>query len=179
MVHSRGTFPSEYVPTVFDNYICEMVHGKRIVDLALWDTAGQEDYDRLRPLSYPDSDVVILCYSIDDRRSFEEIKTKWSPEVEHFCEGIPKILVALKSDLRIVVTGKPEEKAKYVSTEEGLQMAEAIGASRYVECSAKTRENVNEVFSFALESIFENERRVKKRRRSQRINRIFGRCCMM
>ena len=51
------------------------------VELALWDTAGQEDYDRLRPLSYPDTDVILMCFSIDNPDSLENITEKWTPEV--------------------------------------------------------------------------------------------------
>lgn len=70
------------------------------IELALWDTAGQEDYDRLRPLSYPDADVVLICFSIDKPETLESVAEKWNPEVSHFCEGVPKILVGLKTDLR-------------------------------------------------------------------------------
>ena len=51
------------------------------VELALWDTAGQEDYDRLRPLSYPDTDVILMCFAIDNPDSLENIPEKWTPEV--------------------------------------------------------------------------------------------------
>lgn len=54
------------------------------VELALWDTAGQEDYDRLRPLSYPDTDVILMCFSIDSPDSLENIPEKWTPEVSAF-----------------------------------------------------------------------------------------------
>uniref|UniRef100_A0A8C4TTA2 Uncharacterized protein n=2 Tax=Falco tinnunculus TaxID=100819 RepID=A0A8C4TTA2_FALTI len=65
IVFSKDQFPEVYVPTVFENYIADIeVDGKQ-VELALWDTAGQEDYDRLRPLSYPDTDVILMCFSID------------------------------------------------------------------------------------------------------------------
>lgn len=63
------------------------------VELALWDTAGQEDYDRLRPLSYPDTDVILMCFSIDSPDSLENIPEKWTPEVKHFCPNVPIILV--------------------------------------------------------------------------------------
>lgn len=75
------------------------VDGKQ-VELALWDTAGQEDYDRLRPLSYPDSHVVLICYAIDSPDSLENVQEKWISEVLHFCAGLPIILVGCKSDLR-------------------------------------------------------------------------------
>ena len=62
----------------------------------MWDTAGQEDYDRLRPLSYPDTDVILMCFSIDSPDSLENIPEKWTPEVKHFCPNVPIILVGNK-----------------------------------------------------------------------------------
>lgn len=76
------------------------VDGKR-VELALWDTAGQEDYDRLRPLSYPDSHVILVCFAVDSPDSLDNVQEKWISEVNHFCPGIPIILVACKKDLRM------------------------------------------------------------------------------
>ena len=72
------------------------------MELALWDTAGQEDYDRLRPLSYPDTDVVLMCFALNNPDSFDNILEKWTPEVKHYCPHIPVILVGCKRDLRQV-----------------------------------------------------------------------------
>ena len=71
--------------------------------MALWDTAGQEDYDRLRPLSYPDTDVILMCFSIDSPDSLENIPEKWTPEVKHFCPNVPIILVGNKKVRPLVV----------------------------------------------------------------------------
>merc|ERR1712110_503379 len=77
IMFSKGNFPAVYVPTVFENYIADItLKDGRQVELALWDTAGQEDYDRLRPLSYPDTDVVLMCYSIDNRDSLQNIEQR-------------------------------------------------------------------------------------------------------
>ncbi|WP_411023650.1 GTP-binding protein, partial [Salmonella sp. s51228] len=75
----------------FGTRIVETVGQK--VKLQIWDTAGQEEYDRLRPLSYPDTDVILLCYSVDNPDSLENISEKWVPEVRHFCPTVPIILV--------------------------------------------------------------------------------------
>uniref|UniRef100_A0A673AVG5 Rho-related GTP-binding protein RhoA-C-like n=1 Tax=Sphaeramia orbicularis TaxID=375764 RepID=A0A673AVG5_9TELE len=100
IVFSKDQFPEVYVPTVFENYVADIeVDGKQ-VELALWDTAGQEDYDRLRPLSYPDTDVILMCFSVDSPDSLENIPEKWTPEVKHFCPNVPIILVGNKKDLR-------------------------------------------------------------------------------
>uniref|UniRef100_A0A8C3LHC8 Uncharacterized protein n=1 Tax=Chrysolophus pictus TaxID=9089 RepID=A0A8C3LHC8_CHRPC len=65
-----------------------------------WGTAGQEDYDRLRPLSYSDTNVVLICFDVTSRSSYDNILTKWYPEVNHFCKGVPMLLVGCKTDLR-------------------------------------------------------------------------------
>ena len=63
------------------------------VTLSLWDTAGQENYDRVRPLGYPNTDVFLMCLSVVEPNSFNNIKAKWYPEIDHHCHGVPIILV--------------------------------------------------------------------------------------
>lgn len=120
--------------------------------MALFDTAGQEDYDRLRPLSYPDTSVVLICFSVDSPVSLESVTEKWVPEVRHFCGQCPIILVACKKDLRSdpnVAERLKVEGMKPVTTEMGKQVAGQVKANAYMECSAKTREGVSELFVHA------------------------------
>ena len=65
------------------------------VHLSLWDTAGQENYDQVRPLGYPNTDVLLLCFSVVEPNSFNNVKTKWYPEIREHCEGVPIILVGI------------------------------------------------------------------------------------
>ncbi|KAI4556753.1 hypothetical protein MJT46_015376 [Ovis ammon polii x Ovis aries] len=146
IVFSKDRFPEVYVPTVFENYVADIeVDGKQ-VELASWDTDGQEDYDRLRPLSYPDTDVILMCFSIDSPDSLENIPEKWTPEVKHFCPNVPIILVGNKKDLRNDEHTRRElakMKQEPVKPEEGRDMANRIGAFGYMECSAKTKDGVD------------------------------------
>jgi Ras homolog gene family, member A len=151
-VYSRKDFPLSYMPTVFEsNFITtNYVIGKKryTAELALWDTAGQEDYDRLRPLSYPDTDVVLVCFSIDEPNSLDNVLERWHPELLHFLPSVPRLLVGLKADLRDKVEHTP---ASLVPQGEAEAVAVKIGASGgYLECSALTKENVDYVFEKAL-----------------------------
>lgn len=173
MMFTKRTFPEEYIPTVFENYVAELALDKRRVQLALWDTAGQEDYDRLRPLSYPDTDVIVLCFSLDSPGSLENIQEKWAAEVSHFCgPSVTKILVGLKSDLRASLA--PD----LIPSERGQEMAARIGAYRYIECSAKYGENVDLVFHEALRGIWESERRSSTKPSGKRSRSRMAHCCI-
>uniref|UniRef100_A0A8D2ZCS4 Transforming protein RhoA-like n=2 Tax=Scophthalmus maximus TaxID=52904 RepID=A0A8D2ZCS4_SCOMX len=161
IVFSKDQFPEVYVPTVFENYVADIeVDGKQ-VELALWDTAGQEDYDRLRPLSYPDTDVILMCFSIDSPDSLENIPEKWTPEVKHFCPNVPIILVGNKKDLRNDEHTRRElakMKQEPVKPEDGRDMANRISAFGYMECSAKTKDGVREVFEMATRAALQARR---------------------
>ena len=64
------------MPTVFENYVTQVSYENKLVELALWDTAGQEEYDRLRPLSYPESDVILIVFAIDYPPSMLNVQDK-------------------------------------------------------------------------------------------------------
>lgn len=166
IVFSKDQFPEVYVPTVFENYVADIeVDGKQ-VELALWDTAGQEDYDRLRPLSYPDTDVILMCFSIDSPDSLENIPEKWTPEVRHFCPNVPIILVGNKKDLRMDEGTKRElakMKQEPVRQDDGRAMADKIGAFGYLECSAKTKDGVRAVFETATRAALQVKKKKKQK----------------
>lgn len=154
---TNDTFPEEeYIPTVFDNFSANVMVNNILVNLGLWDTAGQEDYDRLRPLSYPKTDVFFLCFSVTSPTSMENIVEKWYPEVTHHVPRAKTILVGTKTDLRnseMIVEELKKQSKHPVTTEEGAELAEKLGVLFYKECSAKTQTNIKELFMEAATAI--------------------------
>ena len=111
------------------------------INLGLWDTAGQEDYDKQRVLSYNDTDVFLVCYSVSAENSFANVNDKWLPELkQHGPPNTPIVLCGTKSDMR------EEKDAKCIDKSRAEAFANKIGA-QYVECSAKTFTGMQEVFA--------------------------------
>lgn len=158
--YASNTFPEDYVPTVFDNYNANVVYGKKQVSLGLWDTAGQEDYDRIRPLSYPDTDVFLVCFSVVNPNSWDNVTTKWVPELRIHCATAPIVLVGTKIDLRAdeeTLKKLSAKDLKPVTQDQGFKLKEEIQAFSYVECSAKTKDGLKVVFTDAIEAVMKKD----------------------
>jgi len=157
--YANNRFPEDYIPTVFDNYVVNLTAGQDTIELGLWDTAGQEEYDRLRPLSYANANVFLVCFSVVNPVSYENVSSKWIPELIHFCPDVPSILVGTKIDLRGEESAleKLRKQGQQPTTpEQGHQLAKKIKALKYLECSAKTGENLKQVFDEAVKAVLFN-----------------------
>jgi len=154
--YTTNSFPGEYVPTVFDNYNANAIVEGNPVNLGLWDTAGSEEYDTLRPLSYPGTDVFLICFSLFSPESALNVTRKWYPEVSEHAPDTPIILVGTKLDLRSkpeAISNLRENNQEPITSDQGKLLAQKIGAKKYLECSALTQEGLAKVFEEAVKVI--------------------------
>merc|ERR1712142_1002973 len=108
---------------------------------------------RLRPLSYPQTDVFLVCFSVIANSSFENVKTKWVPEIQHHAPNVPILLVGTKSDLRKdenTIKQLNSRQQSMVAVDSAQRMAKEIGAVNFLECSALTQEGLKQVFDDAI-----------------------------
>ncbi|XP_040579917.1 cdc42 homolog [Lepeophtheirus salmonis] len=155
--YATDKFPQEYVPTVFDNYMVNVMIGDDPYTLGLFDTAGQEDYDNLRHLCYPNTDIFLVCFSVIRPNSFANVRQKWSSEVKKYYKA-PILLVGTQVDLRNDEKTKEalsKCKQKPITEEQGRSLAKEIGAVRYSECSAITQNGLKDVFDEAIIAVLE------------------------
>lgn len=99
----------------------------------------------MRPLSYPQTDLFIVAFSVTSPASFENVKFKWIPEIKRCAPGVPFILVGTKIDMR--------DGLKHVSKVNGDRLCHDLKGESYLECSAKTREGLKDVFDVAIKSV--------------------------
>jgi small GTP-binding protein len=176
VTYAHGVFPERYVPTVFENYLTKVqAPSGKVVELALWDTAGQEEYDRLRALSYPEVDILLVCFSVDNPMSLDNVYDKWVPEISHHCPGVPFILVGLKTDLRqdLTTIQHLESKGlKPLTVDQAKQVGRRIGAYKYMECSARRLEGLSDIFNTAISVVIKETRNVSSPLGKRQVSRI-------
>ncbi|XP_067684211.1 uncharacterized protein [Haliotis asinina] len=145
------------------------VQGQK-VELMICDTDSSSLFDSLRQLSYNDGDVIVMCYSVTDRESLQNVLEKWRPEMmDNVTSDRPIILVATKKDLRDPglsfsnVRGSCFLHQEPVTTLEGQEMEKMLHAVDFFECSAKRDVGVREVFQRVAEVGLESSRSRRKK----------------
>uniref|UniRef100_UPI00398F6D71 rho-related GTP-binding protein RhoG-like n=1 Tax=Pristiophorus japonicus TaxID=55135 RepID=UPI00398F6D71 len=150
-------FPRDSLPTVFDSFSTQITVEERRVILNLWDTAPQEEHRlSMRQFYYPQTDIFIVCFSICDPASFEDVWNDWYPEVARHRPDATVLLVGTKRDLRhdpATILGLLKREAAPVSYQQGASLARRMKAVKYLECSALLREGVGEVFEAAARAV--------------------------
>lgn len=140
--------------TVYEKHQIQIKQKKKKIDVDVFDTAGSEDYDRLRPQSYKDADVFLLCFSLINRNTLKHIKTKWVKEVRQTSPDVPIIVVGLKMDLRDnfdkADIDRNEDGVEPIKKEKAQKLIQKIEAVQYLECSAKNMQRLDEVFDSML-----------------------------
>ncbi|ODQ48432.1 hypothetical protein PICMEDRAFT_70068 [Pichia membranifaciens NRRL Y-2026] len=156
--YTSNQFPEDYIPTVFDNYAVTVMIGDEPYTFGLFDTAGQEDYDRLRPLSYPQTDIFLICFSVVVPSSFDNVKEKWFPEILHHAPHVPCIIVGTQIDLRddqTALANLARQHQKPISAQQGERLARELKAVKYDECSALTQVGLKSLFDDAIVAALE------------------------
>ena len=126
--------------------------------LRLSSTLLQDDFAHIRPLCYPQLDVALICFSVVDSLSYENVKAKWIKEIRRHCPGVPIVLVGTQVDLRENMAFVKELKARggrTISRSDGNKLVSQLKATCYVECSALTHFNVKNAFDEAIAAALE------------------------
>jgi len=163
MCYTQKMFPREYIPTVFDNFSKNVSYQGQLVRLDLYDTAGQEDYDRLRVICYPNTDVFLVCYAVDSETSVKNINDKWVGEINHHASESRIILVGLKSDIRTdsSLQAKLKQEGKALVSKEKVEAAAKTAGEtmsqevKHLECSSLKMHNIDQVFEEAIKVALE------------------------
>lgn len=159
------TFPDTYKPTVFENTGVEVYMDGVQISLGLWDTAGNDNFRQIRPRSYQQADVVLICFSVANPNSLASVQRKWINEVREHLPKVPVLVVATQTDQREMGS----HRVSCITPAQGRQVAQEVHAKGYLECSSLSNRGVQQVFEFAVRTAV-NQARKQARRRMFSIN---------
>ena len=152
--YTRNEFPEDQIP--LEHFSTNVEVNGREINLSIFKHPGQEEYDYRRAHNYAFSDVILICFNIADRTSFENVRSKWIHEVRQHCTETPLILVGCKADLRKGGTNQyGRDNSKPVTYRAGAKLAKELKMQKYVECSAKFRVGIKRVFEEAISHVLD------------------------
>lgn len=154
------TFPDDYRPTVYENTGVDVFMDGVQISLGLWDTSGSDAFRSIRPLSYQQADVVLMCYSVANHNSFLNLRNKWIGEIRSHLPRIPILVVATQTDQRD--TGP--YRSSCISPIDGKRLAQDVRAKGYLECSALSNRGVQQVFEYAVRTAVNQAKRQNRRK---------------
>lgn len=160
------TFPDSYKPTIFENTGVEVFMDGVQISLGLWDTAGNDNFRQVRPRSYQQADVVLICFSVANPNSLASIQHKWIAEIREHLPKVPVLVVATQTDLREMGA----HRGNCIMPAEGRQVAQDIHAKGYLECSSLCNRGVQQVFEYAVRTAVNKAKKQERRRRMFSIN---------
>lgn len=179
----RSDFEAEE-SCIFGECVADITTEESRIEVMLWEISGLENFDSIRREMYRDSDVILICFDIGHPPSLKSVVDKWVPEISNACPGVPYLLIGCKNDLRsdaalqlyLTVPGQEPEESDSISRLQAISMAQSIAARDYVECCAKTRWNVKEVFKSAAVAILhkDDEKAPEDTNKSQSVLRRFS-----
>ncbi|CAD8194803.1 unnamed protein product [Paramecium octaurelia] len=154
-------FPTEYVPTVFDNTITQVEINGEQYQLSLWDTAGQEGYEHLRQVCYQGTDIFLVCFSLVSDVSFENALKKWLPEISLYNKNGFIMFLGLKKDLR------DPKNLNHIQTQVAESTIKKMGF-QYRETSAMTQDGLKEAFTFSIQSLIKSRQEQQKTKKPKK-----------
>lgn len=161
---TSGAYPGQYSPTVFDNH-CSVCVDQGPILPGWWDTAGGEEYTRLRVLSYPKAEVAFVCFDlcaeVAAEDAGEQLVARWVREVRQVVPAVRIVLVGTKSDQRLGLNVPSSVRAEQLRNPTcvlrpfawGMLMAHEVDAYAYLETSAITGCCVDQLKPMLVEAL--------------------------
>ena len=158
--YADDSFITTHLTTIGIDFKVKIINlENKIIKLQIWDTAGQERFRNISRTYYKGAQGIILTYDITDQSSFRNVRN-WIKQVE---ENAPTNVC------KVLVGNKCDKSDRVVTEEEGKMLANDFGM-RFFETSAKTNQNVNEVFQFLIKEILKPYQENTKTKVVQELN---------
>ncbi|ESO94121.1 hypothetical protein LOTGIDRAFT_118856 [Lottia gigantea] len=158
MGYATNRYPTQHVPAVFDNYTgCVKVAGRKI-DLEIMDSIQQESCAELCHNTFNDTDVFVVCFSVVQPDSLENVQKHWIPHIKNMAPETPFVLVGTQADLRqadFLLTELHQQGKEFISQSDADEMARNLGATCYVECSPGVEKQVRQILNRALATVIQ------------------------
>mmetsp|Transcript_2135 Transcript_2135/g.3908 ORF Transcript_2135/g.3908 Transcript_2135/m.3908 type:complete len:205 (+) Transcript_2135:71-685(+) len=172
--YTKKCFPTESISTIFHSLSTKILVGQETYTINIWDTGGQDEVNRLRPLAYAMTDVFLIVFAVDNPASLESVRKKWAPELQHYGGDALILLIGNKSDVRDSKEAHvrlAREGKGIIEHEVAVGVAAEIGARGYCECSALTGEGVKTVFDEAIQAVINHRNgKGKGKKRKKKCN---------